>query len=109
MAPGSGHVHCGVSPACSVVVSGLTSIIDLAFAPDGKLYVAQLDDAGWPAVEGGGGVGGSVHACNVATGSCQTIVSAIPILTSIAFRGNTLWGAIWALVPGLADVVPLTP
>ena len=32
-----------------------------------------------------------------------------PILTSIAFHGSTLWGAIWALVPGLADVVPLTP
>ena len=107
IAPGTRHAHCGASPACSVVVSGLTSIIDLAFGPNGKLYVAQLEDNGWPALEGGGGVGGSVHACSVATGTCQTVVSGIPILTSIAFRGDTLWGAIWALVPGRADVVPL--
>ena len=107
VAPGTLHAHCGTSPACSVVTTGLTSIIDLVFGPDGKLYVAQLDDASWLAVEGGGGVGGSVHACDVTTGSCQTVVSHVPILTSIAFRGSTLWGAIWALVPGQADVVPL--
>ena len=92
-----------------MAVTGLTSIIDVAFGPNGKLYVAQLEDTGWPALEAGGGVGGSVHACNVTTGSCETVVSGIPILTSIAFRGSTLWAAIWALVPGLADVVPLTP
>ena len=109
VAPGTLHAHCGASPACSVVVSGLTSVIDLTFGPDGKLYVAQLDDASWRALEEGGGFGGSVHACDVATGSCQTVVSHVPILTSIAFRGSTLWGAIWALVPGRADVVPLAP
>jgi hypothetical protein len=109
VAPGTLHAHCGTSPACSIVTTGLTSIIDLVFGPDGKLYVAQLDDASWLAVEGGGGLGGSVHACDVTTGSCQTVVSHVPILTSIAFRGTTLWGAVWALVPGHADVVPLTP
>jgi hypothetical protein len=109
VAPGTRHAHCGTSPARSVVATGLTSIIDLAFGPDGKLYVAQLDDASWRAVEGGGGVGGSVHACDVATNSCQTVVSHVPILTSIAFRGATLWGAIWAFVPGQADVIPLAP
>jgi hypothetical protein len=107
--PGTRHAACGTSPACSVVVTGLTAVIDLQFGPGGKLYVAQLEDAGVGALEGGGGVGGSVHACDVATGSCETVVSGIPILTSIAFRGSVLWGAIWALVPGQADVVPLTP
>ncbi len=107
--PGSRHVRCGVSAACSVAVSARTSIIDLAFGPDSKLYVAQLEDTGWPAVEGGAGVGGSVHACNVETGACQTVVSGIPMLTSIAFRGDSLWGTILALVPGQADVVPLIP
>jgi hypothetical protein len=109
VAPGTRHAHCGTSPACSVVVTGLTSIIDLVFGPDGKLYIAQLDDASWRAVEEGGGVGGSVHACDVDEGSCQTVVSHVPILTSIAFRGSTLWGAVSALVPGRADVIPLAP
>jgi hypothetical protein len=94
---------------CTVVATGLTAIIDMQFGPDGRLYVAQIEDEGVGALEGGGGVGGSVHACNVKTGSCQTVVSGIPILTSIAFRGSTLWGSILALVPGAADVVPLTP
>src|SRR5207247_2181079 len=85
--PGTRHAACGTSPACSVVVSGLTAIIDLQFGPGGKLYVAQLEDNGVGALEGGGGVGGSVHACDVTTGSCTTVVSAIPILTAIAFRG----------------------
>jgi len=107
VAPGTRHAHCGASPQCAVVVSGMTSIVDLSFGPDGKLYVDQLDDAGWPALEGGNGVGGSVHACSVATGSCQTVTSGIPMLTSIAFRGATLWGVTLALVPGQADVVPL--
>jgi hypothetical protein len=107
--PGTRHAACGTSPACSIVASGLTAIIDLQFGPDGRLYVAQIEDEGVGALEGGGGSGGSVHACDVATGACQTSVSGIPILTSISFRGNTLWGAIWALVPGMADVVPLTP
>jgi hypothetical protein len=109
IAPGTRHAHCGSSPACTVVLSGLTAIIDLQFGQGGKLYVAQIEDLGVGALEGGGGVGGSVHACNVKTGSCQTVVSGIPILTAITFRGSTLWGSILALVPGQADVVPLTP
>ena len=70
--------------------------------------MAQLDDASAGAFEAGEGVGGSVHACNVVTGACEEIVSGIPILTAIAFRGSALWGASWSLVPGLADVAPLT-
>jgi hypothetical protein len=113
--PGTSHAACGTSPACSIVVTGRTAIIDLQFGPDGRLYVAQLDDAGVPAFEDGTGVGGSVHACNVTTGACEEIVAGIPMLTAIAFRGTELWGTIWSLIPEeapppfSADVVPLTP
>jgi hypothetical protein len=107
--PGTRHAACGTSAACSIVAADLTAIIDLTFGPDGRLYVAQIDDAGVGALEGGSGVGGSVHACNVVTGACEVIVSGVPILTAITFRGTALWGAILALVPGGADVVPLTP
>ena len=109
IAPGTRHARCGSSPACSVVMTGFTSIIDLAFGPDGRLYVDQLDDSSWLAVDGGGGTGGSVHACDLSTDTCQTVVSGLPLLTSIAFRGSTLWGVTFGLVPGLADVHPLTP
>lgn len=105
--PGTRHADCSTSSACSIVWDDFTAIIDLQFGPDGRLYVAQLDDAGVGAFEEGAGVGGSVHACNVETGSCEEIVSGIPILTAIAFHRGELWGAILALTPA-ADVVPLT-
>lgn len=106
--PGSRNVRCGESKKCTVVLDGFTSIIDLAFGPDGRLNVAQIDDRSWFAMENEVGVGGSVHACNLQTKVCSTLVSGEPILTSIAYRGSALWGATWSLVPGLADVTPLS-
>jgi hypothetical protein len=82
-------VQCGESPKCKVVFDGFTSIIDLAFGPDGKLYVAQIEDASVFALETGEGanaIGGSVHACNLKKKSCEEVRPALPMLTSIAFR-----------------------
>jgi hypothetical protein len=106
--------RCGESTRCSVVLDGRTSIIDLTFGPDGRLYVAQIDDRSWLAVElaAFAGVpltlGGSVHACNLATQSCQQVVSGKPVLTAITFRGSSLWGATNSFFPGM-DVTPLLP
>lgn len=111
--PGSRNVHCGESKKCTLVLDGFTSVIDLAFGPDGRLNVAQIDDRSWLAMEIGAGVGGSVHACDLATDNvaseCDELVDGVPILTSITYRGSALWGSMLALVPGGADVVPLTP
>lgn len=108
IAPNARNARCGQSPLCTVALDGFTSIIDLAFGPEGRLYVVQLDDAsdfalGSPAAEGG-----SVQACNLTTEACQTVIDGVPILTSITFRDSGLWGSVLALVPGLADVVELT-
>lgn len=104
-------MRCGSSPQCQVVVYDFTSITDLTFGPDGRLNVAQLDDASWFALEIAEAPvdGGSVRACNLTTKACSTVASGVPVLTSIAYRGGALWGAILALVPGAADVVPLAP
>lgn len=111
--PGSRNVRCGESKKCTLVLDGFTSIIDLAFGPDGRLNVVQIDDASWLAMEIGAGVGGSVRACSLATddvaGDCDELVDGVPILTSVVYRGSALWGSILALAPGAADVVPLTP
>jgi hypothetical protein len=107
IAAGTRHAACGTSPACSLVADDLTGIIDLQFGPDGRLYLAQIDDAGLLAFESGNGVGGSIRACSVATGDCDVIASGIPMLTGFAFRGETIWHTQWSLVPGQADVVPL--
>lgn len=98
------------SSRCKVALDGFTSVIDLAFGPDGRLYVAQLEDESWFALEAGQGVGGSVHACNVVTQACEEVASGLPILTSIAFRQDgSLWGTTWSLVPGMADAVQILP
>jgi len=96
------------SPKCvKVFDGGFTSIIDLAFGPDGKLYVAELDEASWAAVEIFlDGVGGTINACDVKTMTCTEVATDMPILTAITFgRDGTLWATENALIPGLAEVV----
>jgi hypothetical protein len=106
---GKRNQHCP-SKHCTAVLDGFTSILDLEFGPDGRLYVAQVDDASWLAMEEGVGVGGSVHACNLTTKVCEEIVSGVPMLTAITFRQDgSLWGTVNSLIPGLADVVQLHP
>jgi hypothetical protein len=109
IAKNSRNVTCP-SRNCTAVLDGFTSILDLEFGPDGRLYISQIDDASWLAMEFGVGVGGSVHACDLTTGDCEVIVSGIPMLTAITFRKDgSLWGTVNALIPGLADVVQLAP
>ena len=110
--PNAENVRCGKEPGrCSVALDGFTSVIDLAFGPDGKLYVAQFDDASWAAVEiFGDGIGGSVHRCDLATKHCEELASGLPMLTSITFRDDgSLWGTTWSLVPGMGDAVQILP
>ena len=95
------------------MLDGFTSIIDLAFGPDGRLNVAQIDDASWLAMEIGAGrrrLRARVQPRNGRRATeCDELVDGVPILTSITYRGPALWGSILALVPGAADVVPLSP
>jgi len=110
VAPGASWAACGSSPDCvKVFDGGFTSIIDLAFGPDGKLYVAELDEASWFAVEFLGPVGGgTINECDLSTLSCTEVATGIPIMTSIAFgKDGTLWATQNALIPGLADVIEI--
>jgi hypothetical protein len=111
--PNAQNVRCGKDPQCKLALDGFTSVIDLAFGPDGRLYVAQFDDASWAAIEifqGQGALGGSVHACDVVTQACEEVASGLPMLSSIAFRNDgSLWGTTWSLVPGQADAVQILP
>ena len=109
--PGTRHAQCGTSPKCKVVADGFTSIIDLKFDSDGKtLYVVELDEASWFAIEGGfgGAVGGTVNACRVKTGGCTMIAGGLtmPIAVTEGQRGQ-LFGLVRALIPGGAGVIRL--
>lgn len=108
--PGTRHADCATSPACSVVADGFTSIVDLTFGPDGTLYVTELDEASWAAVEFQlGGLGGTVNACSSATWACSVVATGLsmPMSTALA-RDGKLYVLLLGLVPGSAEVVPLS-
>lgn len=108
VAPDASWAMCGSSPDCvKVFEGGFTSIIDLAFDTDGTLYVAELDEQSWFAVEAlGGCAGGSINACDLGTTTCTEVTTGIPILTAITFgKDGTLWATQNALIPGSAEVI----
>lgn len=108
IAPGTRHARCGSSTACTIVGTGFTSIIDLQFGPDGKLYVVELDEGSWLAIEPGGpltSLGGTINACSLgATLSCSVRAGGLPLPTAVAFQGSGLYATLFALVPGMAQV-----
>jgi hypothetical protein len=105
---GARHAVCGSSPACQVVADGFTSVIDLTFGPDGTLYVVELDEASWLAMEEGQGVGGSVNACDTGTWSCNQIATGLFMVTSATVGPNGTVSVVTnALIPGAAGVSAL--
>lgn len=107
--PGATGVRCGVDPGCTRALDGFTSIVDVTMGPDGRLYVSELDERSWAAVEIFGLVtGGTLNACDLATATCEEVATGIPVHTSVTFdRSGTPWVSRNALTPGGAEVVPL--
>ena len=110
--PGTRHARCGTSPACTVVADGFTSIVDLAFGKDGTLYVVELDEASWFAIEvlPDTAVGGTVNACDLATGTCAPVATdlTMPVAGSIG-KGGEVFALVGALIPGGAEVITVQP
>lgn len=110
ISPDASGAVCGSSSDCiKVFEGGFTSIIDLAFDDNGHLFVAELDEQSWFAVEAlGGGVGGTINDCNLESLSCTEVSTGIPILTAITFGNDgDLWATQNALIPGSADVIQI--
>jgi hypothetical protein len=106
---GTRNAHCGTDPRCQIVFDDFTSIIDLRWF-HGKLYVEQIDDQSFFAVELEQPTTGSVWACDVTSQECEKVAGGKPIMTAIAFRRNgSMWGTINALIPDQADVIRLRP
>ena len=108
--PGTRHAQCGSSPACSVVLDGFTSIIDLTFGPDGTLYVVELDENSWFALDlpPGNAIGGSVNACNVATGSCTQLATGLFMSTAATVNKKAQVSVVTnGLIPGAATLSTL--
>jgi hypothetical protein len=106
ISPSASWAQCPSRKCVKVFDGGFTSIIDLAFHK-GRLYVAELDELSWAAVEiFQDGVGGTISSCNVKRQTCRVVAEDIPQLTAITFdsRGK-LWATQNSLVPDGAEVV----
>ncbi len=108
--PLASHAQCGSSPACSVVLDGFTSIIDLTFGPDGTLYVVELDESSWFALDlpPGKATGGTVNACNVATASCTQVATGLFMATAATVDKKGKISVVTnGLIPGAATLSTL--
>lgn len=92
--PGTTEAVCP-SADCEVVFSGFTSIIDMAFGPDGDLFVVENDENGWLTSLGiGTPAGGTVNRCDLVTGTCSEELTGLTFPTAITFDK---WGDAWLL------------
>jgi hypothetical protein len=107
--PNTLHATCGTSSACTVVASGFTSIVDLAFDSNNTLYVVELDENSWMAVEFGlTMVGGTVNACDSTSWTCTAVATGLPMVMAAAVdQHDNLFAVINALVPGSVQIVPV--
>ncbi len=109
--PGTLHAECGISPACTVVADGFTSIVDLTFGLDWTLYVVELDEASWFPVEFGlPGLGGTVNECDLDPWTCTVVATGLPMSMAAAIgHDGAVYVVVKALVPGPAgaEVVKL--
>lgn len=104
---GTTGAACGTDSRCTVVGTGFTSIIDLAFGKDGTLYVAELDEASWFAVEVlGTPIGGTINACTLgATLTCVERATDLMLLTAVTEAKGQLYATVNALNPAAAEVI----
>lgn len=112
IAPDASWAECGSNPDCvKVFDGGFTSIIDMAFDENGNLYIAELDENSWFALEIPGGsalAGGTINSCDLETLSCTEVATGIPMLTAITFgKDGTLWATQNSLVPDMAEVLQI--
>lgn len=99
---GARNVVCP-SAACTEAISGLTSVIDVAFGPDARLYVLEYDQNGWfAALELGNPAGGAIKRCDIAAGTCGIIADGLALPGAITFDK---WGDLWLLENTFAPAV----
>lgn len=98
--PGSQNVECP-SVACSKVITGLNSVIDLEFGSDNQLYVVEFESSGFLAAVAPDleipMQGGRVKRCDIAANTCEIIEGASGDLFlpgAIAFDN---WDNLWLL------------
>lgn len=94
---GASHVVCSERPehatgGCELFADGFTSIIDLEYGPDGRLYVVEYDEAsGLAPFLSIAAEGGTIHACDL-DANCEVVASRLEFPSAITFdKRDNLW------------------
>lgn len=107
VASGASNVVCSEtdpSPDCELLIDGLTSVIDLAFGPDGLLYVVEYDETSWlAAFVPGTASGGTVSAYDTQGNLVDVVASGLEFPSAITFDK---WGDLWLLENNDTGVPP---
>lgn len=83
------------SPDCELLIDGLTSVIDLAFGPDGRLHVVELDGMSWIAMFVPGLPAGGTITSYDANGAAPAVVAdGLEFPSAITFDTH---GDLWVL------------
>jgi hypothetical protein len=95
---GASHVVCSersehATDGCELFADGFTSIIDVAFGPDGRLYVVEYDEASWLGAVLGFPEGGTISACD-ASATCVVVAENLSLPSAITFDKR---GGMWLL------------
>jgi hypothetical protein len=92
--PGTRDATCP-SAECTVAIDGLTTVIGMAFGPDGYLYAVEFDYAGFLAAFGIPGIDpqlGKLKRCDVGEGTCEVVEDNLLFPGAITFdKGDNLW------------------
>lgn len=116
----AGSAVATAAPKVTTVVSGLDNPRDLAFAPDGRLYVAEAGHGGSECITGGEegtlclGFTSGISRVNVAAKSSKRVVSGLASgsdqtgsfatgVDGISFARN---GRLYGIITGSRDVIP---
>lgn len=81
------------SGPCEVIIDGLTSVIDVAIGPDGRLYVVEFDEMSWFAsFVPGLAAGGTITAYDLDGTNEEVVAEGLSFPSAITFdkKGN-LW------------------
>ncbi len=92
---------------CEVFADGLTSLVDLEVAPDGKVYAVQFSDAGVDALEAGapGATAGSVQILHRRTGEVMGSIVGLTLPGGVAIDGRDVYVTNNSVFPGAGEIV----
>ncbi len=94
---GANNVVCSQTdptPDCELLIDGLTSVIDLAFGPDGNLYVVEYDESSWFSLFIPPASGGTISAYDTNGNLVEVVATELQYPSAITFDK---WGDLWLL------------